>query len=323
MNLKIDASNNQNILNYQIEVLSGTAAFDTTIILKGTFGSVRLQQVELPHCHVWIASHELSQTITIRGTGDLPVLQLLFPLPPMIERPRINLKEAPSLLPSLHLHYTYDQQPCFQLERHSPTSLIINFGPHFFSPEQAAMLSFIQQVHQQSDPGCPGLQTGLSLPMLLVLQQIIGFPLEDAHLPRYLRAKTEELLVHFLKSAEALYHTYQLLSPGELEKIQQVKNIIHAAPGESFSDFDLAKRVGMNAYTLKKKFKLLTGITTAQFILKSRMETAEQRLADSDVPVKTIAFELGYKNLSNFSESFKKYFGYPPNAVRKKNERLR
>lgn len=96
----------------------------------------------------------------------------------------------------------------------------------------------------------------------------------------------------------------------------KAKEIISADLSQPHTKFSLSKLVGGNAYSLSKKFKEWFGIALLQYIHISRMEKARDLLRHSDLAIKKITFVVGYKNVSNFSEAFKAYYGYSPSHLR-------
>ena len=60
-----------------------------------------------------------------------------------------------------------------------------------------------------------------------------------------------------------------------------------------------------------------SGWTFTQFVMEQRLAAAYQALAaPSDVPIHTIAYELGFSDLSNFNRAFRQRFGCTPSDVR-------
>lgn len=319
MNLSIYSKGKPSQLAYQMELELSSFYYDTHIQLKGEFGSIKLQKVDFPDCHTWLAHYQLSQSIFIKGSTTEPILQLYFPITEGFEDQLKGLEDGQKRPHALAIYFTYASEPAFLLESTLSRFLVVQYGPSYFTADQHKLLESL--MHRQESTGniFSTAQQVIPDPTLLqVLHQIISYPVEDAYLPRYLKAKTEELLVHFLKHTEQLQLSLQQFTPKELEDLQQAIAILKAGYGERLSYFQLAKRIGMNAYTLKKKFKAYTGYTIPEYQLNVRMERADQLLMETDLPVGEIGQQIGYKNLSNFSETFKKHFGISPKARRKK-----
>ena len=78
----------------------------------------------------------------------------------------------------------------------------------------------------------------------------------------------------------------------------------------------LALLVGTNECTLKKCFKQSFGPTVFGYLFNLRMEMAVQLLCNTDEPVSTIGYHLGYERQSHFCTAFKRKYGVSPSLFR-------
>ena len=85
---------------------------------------------------------------------------------------------------------------------------------------------------------------------------------------------------------------------------------------------DLCAQFGINRNKLQTGFHTLTGKPVRTYLISTRMETAAQRLQDTDDPIKMIAMDLGYKTSANFGKTFKLFFGTSPVEFRKQKQIL-
>ena len=106
-----------------------------------------------------------------------------------------------------------------------------------------------------------------------------------------------------------------LLNPTEdafLEKITEcIKDNIN---NEEFSVVELGSIVGMSRSNLFRKLKAITGQTPIEFIYFIRLKYSVDLLLERKLNVSEIAYEVGFKNPSSFSKSFRKQFGKSPSA---------
>lgn len=65
------------------------------------------------------------------------------------------------------------------------------------------------------------------------------------------------------------------------------------------------------------KFKMQIGMSTIEYINRLRIEKAQNMLRKSTMSVTDIAFDCGYKNISNFNRNFKKITGTNPLSFRR------
>lgn len=78
----------------------------------------------------------------------------------------------------------------------------------------------------------------------------------------------------------------------------------------------LATRAGMSKYHFLRTFRRTAGVTPYQFLLNVRLRRAAVRIATTQTPISTIAFEEGFGDLSTFNRRFHKVFGVPPKGFR-------
>jgi len=135
----------------------------------------------------------------------------------------------------------------------------------------------------------------------------------------FLAAKTLELLfldVEQLKGS----HNDEILTirTEDLEKLRQAKRLIAMDIQSPCSLIELAHKVGLNDFKLKKGFKEAFGTTVFGHLFDIRMEKAKTMLSASDFTIGEVAHEVGYKNAHHFTAAFKRKFGYLPSDLRQK-----
>ncbi len=82
---------------------------------------------------------------------------------------------------------------------------------------------------------------------------------------------------------------------------------------------DISKKLFMNPIYFSRFFKEHMGISPKQYLLKKRIERAEQLIEKTDYSVQEIALSVGYKDALYFSRFFKKETGFSP--VKYRNRR--
>jgi AraC-like DNA-binding protein len=78
-----------------------------------------------------------------------------------------------------------------------------------------------------------------------------------------------------------------------------------------FKPGKLAALCGVCPRTVQRHFKKSYGMTLGEWLRNYRLEIAYQKLVKGE-PIKCIALDLGYRQLSHFSRDFKKQFGCAP-----------
>lgn len=95
-----------------------------------------------------------------------------------------------------------------------------------------------------------------------------------------------------------------------LQKV--IQSIEQNLSNEEFSVEELGECVCMSRSNLFRKLKALTGQTPLEFIYFIRLKHAMQLLLERKYSIAEITYEVGFKNPSSFSKSFRKQFGKAP-----------
>ena len=82
----------------------------------------------------------------------------------------------------------------------------------------------------------------------------------------------------------------------------------------NFSLLDIAKHCGFSETHFRRIFKAETGVSPKEFIISRKISKAKEYLF-ANIPVKKIAFILGFKNEFYFRKVFKKVTGIPPGKL--------
>jgi AraC-like DNA-binding protein len=94
--------------------------------------------------------------------------------------------------------------------------------------------------------------------------------------------------------------------------------LMHARPVHSWTAQTLAREVGLSRSAFAERFTSFVGEPPMRYLALWRLRRAAQRLRESHAPLARIAFEVGYESEAAFSRAFKREFGVPPAAWRKR-----
>lgn len=98
--------------------------------------------------------------------------------------------------------------------------------------------------------------------------------------------------------------------------VDQVRRKIEERYKEQISISTLAEEVYLTPTYLCVLFKQTTGSTINEYLTMTRLEKAKQLLADSNIKLYDVCYEVGYLSPSYFSRLFKKYVGISPSEYR-------
>ena len=91
--------------------------------------------------------------------------------------------------------------------------------------------------------------------------------------------------------------------------ITDVVRLIQASPGQDVQLRDLARQTHLSLSRFKARFKMETGVSPRQFLLRTRIEVAKRRLAAEGESVTRVAMSLGFSSSQYFATVFKRITG--------------
>lgn len=155
--------------------------------------------------------------------------------------------------------------------------------------------------------------------MKQVLRQIKDATRMGLLAPFYFEIKVLELFVlqwhHacLCKTAESTNYKHYRKQINEARTI--LEESYHDPPGIK----ELSKKVGMCETNLKAAFRAHFGTSIFNYLLRLRMEMAQKLLVLTTQSIVEIAFCVGYKNASHFSNTFRRLYNMSPSEFRKQN----
>ncbi|MFC5412992.1 helix-turn-helix transcriptional regulator [Larkinella bovis] len=275
--------------------------------------------------HIWYGNVESSKRIKTRFENAKPYIQMLFSI-------------------RAHSSYKFESGNCqtFQFSNQEYNTIVlpdepmwvelkpdthieslsINLSPALFFryfPDSVSVFPGFQKNAAQKIPSRLSKQNLPITPKIsLLLYDILHCRLSGYSKRLYIEAKIIELLAiqldQYEQSRTAVF--YPDLKQEEVEKMQQVQQLISNNPEKPFSLKDLSRQVGTNEYNLKKYFKQVFGITVFGYLQNCRMEKAKRMLAEENMKIAEVGRQLGYKHATHFTAAFKKYFGFLPNKIK-------
>jgi AraC family transcriptional regulator len=75
---------------------------------------------------------------------------------------------------------------------------------------------------------------------------------------------------------------------------------------------DLALTAGLSRMYFSRQFQAATGLSPHEYVLRKRIERAQQRLAATADPLVDIGLSVGFQTQAHFTTVFKKFVGYTP-----------
>jgi AraC-like DNA-binding protein len=96
---------------------------------------------------------------------------------------------------------------------------------------------------------------------------------------------------------------------------------LHQCPAQAWTLDELARAAGASRSVLAERFQHLVGSSPMQYLTQWRMLLAANLLCRSNAPLARIAEDVGYQTDTAFSRAFRREFGTPPAAWRRRQSK--
>jgi AraC-like DNA-binding protein len=166
-----------------------------------------------------------------------------------------------------------------------PAQQVVRTGQRLFWP----VLKRIREESRRADAVSSQIQDALLLELFWRLVRALP---TEAVSPQFLR-----------QSADAGF-------------VSRVRRVFHERISQSVRVEDLAAALNISPRSLTHKCRQILHASPGKAFMRYKMERALTLLQQTDMPVKEISFQLGFKNPFHFSRAFKRSHGCPPSDIR-------
>lgn len=137
-----------------------------------------------------------------------------------------------------------------------------------------------------------------------------------AHL--YQEAKAMELLAYQMDALSEEPAFAGALTARELIRVREARERLLVDLQDPPDLRSLARSVGLTPKRLNLGFRQLFGMTVFSYLLEARLIAARRMLEEGlDIPLKQLAWMMGYRQPSNFITAFRRRFGVSPGIYRR------
>jgi AraC family transcriptional regulator len=129
----------------------------------------------------------------------------------------------------------------------------------------------------------------------------------------------EDAVIRLVEDAVATEPVRVAMLPAR--DVRRISEIVRHVEDQACSPIDLdalAALAGTSKFHFARMFRALVGMSPYQFVIALRMRRAGVRLASELDAVATIAFDVGFGDLSTFNHRFLDVYGMTPTAYRKR-----
>ena len=103
-------------------------------------------------------------------------------------------------------------------------------------------------------------------------------------------------------------------------RLQRVFPHIRENIARDLSCRELAQTVGMSQYYFSKLFKMSTGTTPHQYVMRQRVERAQEHLRETRTALAEVATLVGFETQSHFTSVFRRLVGATPKHYREMHQ---
>jgi AraC family transcriptional regulator len=132
----------------------------------------------------------------------------------------------------------------------------------------------------------------------------------------YVGTLVSALRAHMLRGPAAANTNDIPTSAFSAYRLHHIMNSILQHPEDEHSLEEMASQAGVTPSHLCRLFKKATGGSPHQYVLKARMERAQELLSQSDTQMSVIADSLGFNSQSHFTRAFRQFTGRTPSEFR-------
>lgn len=193
------------------------------------------------------------------------------------------------------------------------------------APSVSLVCGFLGCNRRAFEPLCSCLPSLFRVDLGARVPALVGYAatqaLDEVPGAAGLRARLAELLF-----MEALRRYMEVLPEGSCGWLAGARDplvgralrCLHGAPGRAWSVTALARESASSRSRLAGRFRIIMGESPMRYLMQLRMQLAANYLSEQAGSLATIAKDVGYDSNAAFQRAFKRHFGVPPAAWRRR-----
>lgn len=134
----------------------------------------------------------------------------------------------------------------------------------------------------------------------------------------YVGALVDALKAHMLRGPATASAAEVPTSAFSSYRIHWIMNQVLEHPEASHNLEQMAEHAGVSPTHFCRIFKKATGVSPHQYVMRARLDRAQQMLEQTDSPMATIADALGFTSQSHFTRAFRQFAGETPSDYRRR-----
>ena len=133
----------------------------------------------------------------------------------------------------------------------------------------------------------------------------------------YVRALVNALKAHILRGSTTAGASDIPTAGFSAYRLHHIMNIVLQHPEGTYTLEEMAGDAGVTPSHFCRLFRKATGMSPHQYVMKAKLERAQQMLAQSQMHLSSIAECLGFTSQSHFTRSFRQFTGKTPTEFRR------
>lgn len=106
------------------------------------------------------------------------------------------------------------------------------------------------------------------------------------------------------------------VSANQYPAVDRAMEILRSDATRAWTLKEVSRRVGMHPGYFSERFHQCSGVTFGDFLAGLRVDRARHLLEFTSLSISDVAFSSGFRSLSQFNRTFKKFTGHSPTALR-------
>lgn len=285
--------------------------------------AIRTTMTELEGAVVFSSHGRQSSELRYEQHQDTPCLHLYFSLEGISSAHPRHSEDVYRLDDNQHV---VSYSPGFEGYYATNGPVVRNFGvtlrESFFRRLIVAEPECLLRFRERVEAGKPSGISRYPMPVTARQKAVIDDLLHCMYTGRmkllYYESKIIELfLLQAEQAANLAGYKPTPIKPADRDKLYAARHFVEQHMLDPLTLTQVARETGLNDFKLKKGFRELFGSTVFGYLNELRMNYARSLLLDTSCTVFEVAQTLGYSEPHNFTQAFKRYFGYLPGTIKK------
>lgn len=292
--------------------------------LEHQIGSAHLNEIWFEGVHIAYGKMQLMQNVELFAENDTPVIEMHFSLAGRSNARLLNSKHTIAFNDKQHnIYYMPSFEGTMNAEKHKDANQVfeVHFTEKYFkrlNSGNATLERFSELVDKKQASSMHNHNMDITAPMAMIIAEMSNCNKQGALKRLFLEGKTLELLMLQVEQFESSgsLRLKSGIQPQDVDKLHHARFLLEQHIDDPCSLSDLARRVQLNDFKLKKGFKEIFGTTVFGYLRDLRMQQARRMLRDTSKSINEIAGYCGYEYVQHFSAAFKKKYGLSPSKLR-------